>query len=102
MKKIFKLTTSILYLVVLTMILVWCSLGGGDGVQSVSITPSSVKLKQDQKYQLSATMYPSNVADAELAYKSSDEDIVSVDETSGRITANEEGSAIITVYVVGH
>ena len=101
MKKIFKLTTSILYLVVLTMILAGCSLGGGDGVQSVSITPSSVKLKQDQKYQLSATMYPSNVADAELAYKSSDEDIVSVDETTGRITANEEGSAIITVYVVG-
>lgn len=62
---------------------------------SVDITDSTVDLKVDDTKQLEVSVTPDN---AEVTYKSSNEDVATV-TTDGLVTAVAEGSAIITASV---
>lgn len=63
-------------------------------VESVSITPAKITLAKDASEQLTATVSPAG-APQQVWWKSSDEKIVTVDNT-GKITAIESGDAVIS------
>ena len=63
-------------------------------VESVSIAPAKITLAKDASEQLTATVSPAG-APQQVWWKSSDEKIVTVDNT-GKITAIESGDAVIS------
>ena len=65
-------------------------------LKAVFITNAIDRLKTGTEYKLSAYLYPDNVKDKTMAWKSSDSTVISVD-ADGTIHAAEPGSAIITV-----
>lgn len=65
-------------------------------VTGVSVSPSDVILLEEETSQLSATVAPSDATNQNISWSSSDESIASVNG-NGLITANSEGSIVITV-----
>lgn len=65
-------------------------------LKAVFITNAIDRLKTGTEYKLSAYLYPDNVKDKSMTWKSSDSTVVSVDD-DGTIHAAEPGRAIITV-----
>ena len=64
-------------------------------VSSISLDKSSVTLKQNETVQLTATVSPSDATDKTVTWTSSNTTVASVD-SSGRVKALKEGSAVIT------
>lgn len=64
-------------------------------VEAVRISETSLTVKDNEAYQLSAEIKPDDATIKDIVWMSSDEDTVSVDQ-SGLITANKAGSAIIS------
>ncbi len=65
-------------------------------VTGVSVSPTDIILLEGETSQLSATVAPSDATNQNISWSSSDESIVSV-EANGLVTANSEGSTVITV-----
>ena len=65
-------------------------------VESVTPSADKITIALGQKAQLTATVYPLNVDTFDLTWATSNDFIATVDE-SGMVTANEEGTCIITV-----
>ena len=69
-------------------------------VTGVSLNHTSLELLEGANDTLIATVTPDDAADKEVAWKSSNETIVSVDKSSGKITALKVGTAKITATTV--
>lgn len=67
------------------------------GVSYITLTPSCRTLPKGDHYVLSAMVYPTNATNKNLEWYSSNPEIVSVDN-DGVVTAEEYGSATISVY----
>src|SRR5690606_37811279 len=65
-------------------------------VEEVSLDRETLQLNIGDAYQLTATITPSEAANKNLTWTSSDEGIAVVDHT-GKVTAIAEGTAVITV-----
>jgi len=65
-------------------------------VTSISISKSNITLQALEEYQLKATVNPSNAANKEVKWSSSDSEIASVDD-DGMIIAHKKGTATIKV-----
>lgn len=69
-------------------------------IHTVEIEPSSLSLKNNEEAQLTAKIYPNNtLMDKSLSWSSSNPSIVEVDQT-GKISAKQLGSAVITATSV--
>ena len=78
------------------------------GIQPKPILPDSIllnvtdaKLKVSEKLQLVSTIFPENSLDKSVRWKSSDDNIATVDN-NGLVTANSIGECIITSTSVGN
>lgn len=69
--------------------------GNNDEVTRITLNKSSASIKVGEKVQLSATVYPTNAADKNIVWSSSDNSVASVD-SRGIVTANKVGTATIT------
>lgn len=67
-----------------------------DVIADSIVTEDSVSLKIDQTYQLNAVVLPETALDKTVTWKSSNEEIVSVDE-NGLLTAKDYGEVVITI-----
>ncbi|MBR0366655.1 MAG: Ig-like domain-containing protein [Clostridia bacterium] len=65
-------------------------------LRAVFITNATDRIKTGTEYKLSAYLYPDNVKDKNMTWKSSDSTIISVDP-DGTLHAAEPGKAVITV-----
>ena len=65
-------------------------------LKAVFITNATDRIKTGTEYKLSAYLYPDNVKDKTMTWKSSDSTVISVDP-DGTLHAAEPGKAIITV-----
>ena len=65
-------------------------------VKGVTLDESSIDLELDEKYTLEATVRPSDATNKDLTWTSNDKDVATV-SSSGRVTAEGEGSCTITV-----
>jgi len=70
----------------------------GTRVDSVSLNKTTATLTVGNNETLTATVAPSNAANKEVFYISSDPKIAAVDSGSGKVTGKSEGNATITVY----
>lgn len=68
-------------------------------VESVFLDKSSIELTEGDSSTLAATVKPDNATNKSVTWSSSDSDVATVD-TSGKVTATKEGSAVITVTTV--
>ena len=68
-------------------------------VESVSVSPAVVNLTVGSNTRLTAEVSPSNADNKEVTWKSSQENVVSVD-TEGVLTAKAKGVAVVTVTTV--
>lgn len=68
----------------------------GVSVTGVSLNKSSLTLHDGDTYALKATVSPSDATNKDVTWSSSNSNVVSVDST-GKITANNSGNAVITV-----
>lgn len=64
-------------------------------VDSVELSPSETELEVEETEQLESTVNPSDADNKDVSYKSSDEEIASVD-SEGLVTAVSDGNATIT------
>ena len=64
-------------------------------VTNVSLSSSSLAMKPEQTYKLSASVSPSNATNKKVTWTSSDVFVASVDQ-NGIVTAHSEGKAVIT------
>ena len=62
----------------------------------IVVDPEDLKLSEGETAALSVTTEPESVTEQKFTYKSSDEDVATVDQ-DGKVTAVAEGTAIITV-----
>lgn len=69
---------------------------GGRDVTGVSISKTVLNLEEGDTYTLNATVKPSTARNKKVIWESEDEDIVTV-SSDGKVTAEEEGEAWITV-----
>ena len=75
--------------------------GGGGGfspivkVSDINVTPTELTLTVGEKYQIAATVSPSNAANKKVFWTSDNEEVATVDE-DGRVTALAVGNATIT------
>lgn len=65
-------------------------------VTSVTLSDSSIELPVGGKFTLVAIILPENATNKNVSWSSSNSTVASVDQ-SGKVTANSEGSAVITV-----
>lgn len=70
------------------------------GVESVKLSESSIELREQETKSVNYTVTPKEATNKDAVWKSSDEQIASVDST-GKITAKKEGTCTITVTVDG-
>lgn len=68
-------------------------------VTEVKLSDTDKTLKIGEKYQIEATVLPSNATDKTLVYKSSDDSVVSVSAV-GEVEAKKAGAAMVTVMSV--
>lgn len=66
-------------------------------VESVSITNKIKKLNLGDEYEIAYEVLPANATNKKVSFSSSKPDVVSVDRSTGKLTANASGTAIITV-----
>ena len=64
-------------------------------VEKVNLSPQKLSLVVGEKYNLTATILPTNATEKRVIWKTSDESIVTVD--SGSLVAQKEGTVSITV-----
>ncbi|MCM1439101.1 MAG: Ig-like domain-containing protein [Roseburia sp.] len=69
-------------------------------VSGVSLNKNTLALKVGSSEKLTATVSPDNADDKTVSWKSSDEEIATVDN-SGNVTARAKGTAVITVTASG-
>lgn len=67
--------------------------------ENISLSKSSISLRKGESYKLIATIYPENATSKEVAWKSSNENIVAISNT-GVVTALEEGATTIVATTV--
>ena len=65
-------------------------------VEAISINKTSVTLKRGESVVLSATVFPEDATEQFITWTSSNDDIATVNQ-DGKVTAFEDGTAIITV-----
>lgn len=65
-------------------------------VESVTVSPASLTIQQGDSVRLTATIAPANATNKRVAYSSSNTAVASVG-TSGVVTGNTPGTAVITV-----
>ena len=65
-------------------------------VKSISITPASQKLSVNEEVTLVANIFPTNATEKGVMWSSSDSEIATVDEITGKVTAKKEGICTIT------
>lgn len=70
---------------------------GNVSITGITVDREEVRMTAGTTKQIMATLVPENVDNKKLIWVSNDEDIASVD-SNGLITANANGSTIITVY----
>ena len=75
-----------------------CTVSVYTGVTSITLNVTTLKLKQGQLYQLTATVKPNNATYPEVTWSSSNSSVVAVD-TNGHLTAKQEGTATIRAKV---
>lgn len=68
-------------------------------VETITLDQSDVTIEEGQELTIVATVAPENAADKTLAWKSSNEDVATVDFT-GKVKALAKGEAIITAYAI--
>ena len=73
-----------------------CKISVVQPVTNISLNKSTLSMDAGQTYQLTASVYPSNAANRNVEWSSSDTGIATVDE-NGLITALKKGTAFITV-----
>jgi len=83
-----------------SLILAGYSIEGGVLAESVNITEENTTIDVGNTQTLTATVLPENTTNKELAWKSSDSSVATVD-ASGTVTAVSEETAIITAKAVG-
>lgn len=66
-------------------------------VESVSITNKISTLNLGDDYEITYEVLPANATNKKVSFSSSKPDIVSVDRSTGKLTANASGTATITV-----
>lgn len=66
-------------------------------LQSLSLNKTSMSMSVGETYTFKVTYVPSNASDKGVTYSSSNNKIVSVNKTTGKIEAKKKGSATITV-----
>ena len=72
-----------------------CKISVVQPVTSISLNKSTLSMDAGQTYQLTASVYPSNAANRNVEWSSSDTGIATVDE-NGLVTALKKGTAVIT------
>ncbi len=72
-----------------------CTVNVAIPVSSITLNMSSVKLKQNETVQLSATVGPDDATDKSVTWSSSDSSIATVD-SNGKVKALKQGSAVIS------
>ena len=65
-------------------------------VTGLTVTPKALKLQQGEQGRIIATVSPTNATNKSVAYSSSNTKVASVG-TSGYVSANTPGTAVITV-----
>jgi len=68
-------------------------------VSAITISPSSVNLAVNQRYQINPVIAPSNATRKTMVWSSSNESVASVSPT-GLVTMRQNGTAVITVRTV--
>ena len=68
-------------------------------VTEIQLSDTGKTLKIGEKYQIEATVLPSDATDKTLTYKSSDDSVLSV-SADGEVEAKKAGTAIVTVMSV--
>ncbi|PEP99004.1 SdrD B-like domain-containing protein [Bacillus toyonensis] len=63
---------------------------------SIKITPKQAKVQVGESYQIHATIQPENATKKQVKYTSSAPEVATVNE-KGKVTANAQGKAVITV-----
>ena len=66
-------------------------------VESVSITNKINTLNLGDDYEIAYEVLPANATNKKVSFSSSKPDVVSVDRSTGKLTANASGTATITV-----
>ena len=69
-------------------------------VELINLSQSEIRVKRNNKFQLSADVYPKNLRNAQIKYKSDNPNIVEVNEITGYVSAKSNGIATITAYLV--
>lgn len=65
-------------------------------VEKVELDKTEMNLEKGEKIVLNATVTPSTVSDKSVTWSSSNEEVAVVDKESGMVTAQAEGTAVIT------
>lgn len=65
-------------------------------IKEVTLNQKNLKLIEGETFQLTAVVTPSDVSNKQLEWSSTNPDVASVDE-NGKVTAIEQGTAVITV-----
>lgn len=66
-------------------------------IESVSITNKISTLNLGDDYEIAYEVLPANATNKKVSFSSSKPDVVSVDRSTGKLTANASGTATITV-----
>lgn len=74
---------------------VWATTPQAQGVEEIILSETSVNLQLDERVTLTATVLPEDADNKTITWESSNEDVAEVNR-SGRVTANAEGTCIIT------
>ena len=69
-------------------------------VQSISVNPSTLSLPKGTSGQLSATVYPSNATNKSVKWYSCDEDIATIDEDTGEVTAVGDAGETVRLWAL--
>lgn len=74
---------------------VWATTPQPQAVEEIILSETSVSLQLDERVTLTATVLPEDADDKTVTWESSNEDVAEVNR-SGRVTANADGTCIIT------
>ena len=94
MKKLLKL----LLIFTIVCVFVSCESNSSDKLKlkELILSADTVELTEGESTQLTYTVYPEKASERGLVWKSNDDSIASVD-SNGTITANKEGSVVVTL-----
>lgn len=106
-RKIIRFITGIILLLILGAV-IWFALVNYNvidnpyekKVELISLSQSEIRLKRKNTFQLTASLVPRKVRNGLIKYTSSNPKVATVNETSGFITAINNGTTVITATLV--